>query len=61
MLSISADSTWYVTGDSVLTTLTNAGTIVDMAGNTVTIVGTDGTVYVQGSSQYTITVGSYNS
>ncbi|MCD8333149.1 MAG: hypothetical protein LUB60_03345 [Clostridiales bacterium] len=58
-LYIDADSTWIVTGDSVLTALQNEGTIVDASGNTVTIQGSDGTVYVQGSSEYTITVDSY--
>ena len=59
-LVIDNTSKWIVTGDSVLTSLTNNGTIVDADGNTVSIVGTDGTVYVQGTSSYTITVGSYN-
>lgn len=57
---ISSDSTWIVTGDSTLTSLTNEGTIKDADGNTVTIKGTDGTVYVQGTGSYTITVGSYS-
>ncbi len=58
-LYISDDSTWVVTGDSTLTNLYNEGTIVDEDGNTVTIVGTDGTVYVEGDSDYTITVDNY--
>ncbi|MCD8231942.1 MAG: hypothetical protein LUD14_09035 [Clostridiales bacterium] len=58
-LYIDEDSTWVVTGDSVLTSLQNAGTIVDESGNTVTIQGSEGTVYVQGTSEYTITVDSY--
>lgn len=37
----------------------NAGTITDADGKTVSIVGTDGTTYVEGDSDYTITVGSY--
>lgn len=52
--------TWTVTGDSTLTNLYNAGTIVDEDGKTVTIKGTDGTVYVKGDSEYTITVSSYS-
>lgn len=40
--------------------LSNEGTIVDDQGKTVTIQGTDGTVYVEGDSQYTITTGSYS-
>lgn len=58
-LYIDSDSRWVVTGDSTLTDLQCAGTIVDEAGNTVSIVGTDGTVYVSGDSDYTITVSSY--
>ncbi|MBU5477269.1 hypothetical protein KQI72_11190 [Eubacterium sp. MSJ-21] len=57
---IEKGSTWTVTGDSTLTKLSCAGTITDADGNTVTIVGTDGTVYVQGTSSYTITVDSYS-
>ena len=56
---IEKGSKWVVTGDSTLTNLYNAGTIVDASGNTVTIKGTDGTVYVKGTSSYTITVDSY--
>lgn len=59
-LYISEDSTWTVTGDSTLTNLYSAGKIVDEDGSTVTIKGTDGTVYVQGDSEYTITVSSYS-
>lgn len=59
-LYIAKGSTWTVTADSTLTNLYNAGTIKDASGNTVTIKGTDGTVYVKGSSQYTITVSSYS-
>ena len=58
-LYIDETSTWTVTGDSTLTNLYNAGTIVDADGNTVSIVGTDGTVYVEGTSSFTITVSSY--
>lgn len=57
---VSADSTWAVTGDSTVSSLENEGTIVDSNGKTVTIQGTDGTVYVQGDSEYTITTGSYS-
>ena len=52
-------STWIVTDNSVVTNLENAGTIVDPSGNSVTILGTDGTIYVQGTGEYTITVSSY--
>lgn len=54
---IEKGSTWTVTGDSTLTSLYCAGTITDASGKTVTIVGT---VYVQGTSSYTITVDSYS-
>lgn len=57
---VSSDSTWTVTGDSTVSALENEGTIVDSEGKTVTIQGTDGTVYVQGDSEYTITTGSYS-
>jgi hypothetical protein len=56
---ISEDSIWTVTGDSIIKNLYSEGTIVDDSGNTVTIKGNDGTVYVEGNSQYTITVDSY--
>ncbi len=59
-LTIGSGCKWVVTGDSLLSSLTNNGTIVDAQGNTVTIVGTDGTTYVEGNSSYTITVESYN-
>ena len=58
-LYIGSGCTWTVTGDSNLSELQNSGTIVDADGNTVTIKGSDGTVYVEGSSEYTITVNSY--
>lgn len=57
---ISDNSTWTVTGDSEITNLYNEGTIVDESGKTVSIVGTDGTVYVEGTSSYTITVEKYS-
>ena len=57
---VSADSTWTVTGDSTVSSLENEGTIVDSEGKTVTIQGTDGTAYVEGDSDYTITTGSYS-
>ena len=59
-LYLDAASKWVVTGDSTVTNLYNAGTIVDASGNTVSVVGTDGTVYVQGTSQYTVTATSYS-
>ena len=59
-LYIGEGCTWTVTGDSTLTGLSNSGTIVDEKGNAVTVKGTDGTVYVEGESDYTITVNSYS-
>ena len=56
---IDKDSTWTVTGDSIITSLSNAGTITDADGKTVSIVGTDGTTYVEGDSDSIITVGFY--
>ena len=47
-------------GDSEITNLYNEGTIVDADGKTVSIVGTDGTIYVEGTSSYTITVEKYS-
>ncbi|MBP3872496.1 MAG: hypothetical protein J6E32_02150 [Lachnospiraceae bacterium] len=58
-LYIDEDSTWIVTGDSALTSLECAGEVIDADGNAVSVVGTDGTVYVEGSSQYTVTVESF--
>ena len=58
-LILDADSKWIVTGDSVLTNLASEGAVVDDAGNTVSIVGQDGTIYVQGDSEYTVTVSNY--
>jgi len=58
-LYLSEDSAWTVTGDSALTSLYAAGTITDAEGKNVSIVGTDGTAYVEGDSEYTITVETY--
>ena len=58
-LYIGEDATWIVTGDSTVSALHCAGTIEDNEGKTVTVKGTDGTVYVEGDSSYTITVASY--
>ena len=59
-MTIGNGCTWIVTGDSTVTTLNSSGTIVDANGNTVSIIGTDGTVYVSGSGAYTVTVESYS-
>lgn len=57
---IDSTSTWTVTGDSVLTGLYCEGSIKDADGNTVTIKGTDGTIYSRGTGRYTITVEEYS-
>lgn len=57
-LVIDKDSTWIVTGDSVLTSLTNNGTIADADGKSVTILDTNGKILANGESGYTITVDS---
>ena len=59
-LYVDENSSWVVTGDSTVTNLYAAGDIVDADGNTVTIIGTDGTIYVQGDSEYTITTETYS-
>lgn len=59
-LYIDKDSTWIVTGDSTLSSLSCEGTIQDADGNTVTIKGTDGTIYIEGTGSCTITVDSYS-
>lgn len=59
-LYIGEGCTWTVTGDSTLTSLSSSGTITDEDGNAVTVKGTDGTVYVEGESSYTVTVVSYS-
>lgn len=57
---IDEKSTWVVTADSTVTSLSCAGKIVDADGKTVTVKGTDGTVYVKGTSQYSVTVSDYS-
>ena len=59
-LYIGENSTWIVTGDSAVTNLSCSGKIVDADGNTVTVKGTDGTVYVKGNGSYTITVKNWS-
>ncbi|MDE6312745.1 MAG: hypothetical protein K2M46_03860 [Lachnospiraceae bacterium] len=57
---IEQGSVWTVTKDSRLSSLSVEGDIVDATGKTVSVVGSDGTVYVEGESQYTITVDRYS-
>ena len=59
-ITIDALSAWTVTGNSTVTSLTCNGSITGDDGKSVTIAGTDGTVFVQGTGKYTITTGSYN-
>lgn len=60
-VTIDALSAWTVTGNSTVSSLTCKGSIIGADGKTVTIAGTDGTVFVQGEEGgYTITTGSYN-
>ncbi len=59
-LYLDETSTWIVTGDSTLTSLWQAGTIIDEDGRTVTVQGTDGTIYVQGDSDLTVTTGTWS-
>ena len=60
-LYMDATSEWVVTGDSLVRDFSNGGAkIVDEEGKAVSVVGADGTEYVSGDSQYTITVtGTY--
>lgn len=62
-VSVSADSTWIVTSDCTLKSLTAASgaKIVDAYTNTVSIVGTNGTLYVSGTSDPKVTVCEYTS
>lgn len=42
-----------------ISSLYSQGQILDENGNSVSIVGSDGTIYVEGDSSYTVTVDSY--
>lgn len=59
-LYIDATSGWIVTGNSTVTTLNCEGSVTDKDGNTVSIIGTDGAIYIQGSSPYKVTVSRYS-
>ena len=58
-LSIEEGSTWVVTGDSTLTCLSGPGEVVDEEGNRVSIVGSDGTEYVQGDAGVVVVTEMY--
>lgn len=51
-LTIDSSSTWIVDGDSTLSSLTCKGTITDENGNTVTVKGSDGATYVEGTISF---------
>ena len=59
-LYIDESSRWIVTADSTLTNLNCAGQIVDDNGRSVSIIGPDGTVCVQGESAFSVTVERYS-
>ena len=59
-LTIDETSSWVMTADSSVHQLNCAGTVVDSQGRAVTILGTDGTVYVQGDSELTLTVTAFS-
>lgn len=56
---VGGDCTWTVTEDSVLSSLYCAGELQDAEGNTVTVKGSNGTVYAEGEGNITVTVDSY--
>nr|MCR5331000.1 carbohydrate-binding domain-containing protein [Lachnospiraceae bacterium] len=58
-LYIDETSTWTVTGDSRLSSIHNGGTIADEDGKRVSIVSSSGESFVEGDSEYTVTVDSY--
>ena len=59
-MQLDASSAWIVTADSTLTNLCAEGAVTDAEGRMVSIVGIDGTVYVEGSSPLTVTVTTYS-
>ena len=58
-LYIGEGCTWTVTGDSILSALHCGGKLVDEEGKSVTVKGSDGTVYAKGDGSFTVTVDSY--
>ena len=59
-VTVDENSVWTVTGDCTVSTLSNGGTIMDESGNTVTVKSSDGTVFVEGDSDYIITADEYS-
>lgn len=58
-LTIDDTSTWIVTGDSTLSCLSCQEIVTDENGSTVTVKSSDGIVYAEGDSPYTVTVSEY--
>ena len=59
-VTVDENSVWTVTGDCTVSALSNGGTIMDESGNTVTVKSSDGTVFVEGNSDYIITADEYS-
>ena len=53
------DSSWVVTEDCRIRSLQCTGAVTDVQGQSVTIQGSDGTVYCQGEGSVTVTVDAY--
>lgn len=53
------DSSWVVTEDCRIHSLQCTGAVTDVQGQSVTIQGSDGTVYCQGEGSVTVTVDAY--
>ena len=53
------NSSWVVTADSRIRSLQCTGAVTDAQGRSATILGSDGTVYLQGAGSVTVTVDTY--
>ena len=56
---IDENSSWVVTADSRIRSLQCTGAVTDAQGQNATILGSDGTVYLQGAGSVTVTVDTY--
>lgn len=56
---IDENSSWVVTADSRIRSLQCTGAVTDAQGQSATILGSDGMVYVQGEGSVTVTVDNY--
>ncbi|MGN0762206.1 MAG: hypothetical protein ACI4MK_02415, partial [Aristaeellaceae bacterium] len=56
---IDENSSWVVTADSRIRSLQCTGAVTDAQGQSATILGSDGTVYLQGEGSVTVTVDTY--